>query len=60
MVCRDGDIDINKIVSLEKQLLIKGAAKSYGSSHKILKDNLPAAISYNEIKMVMATEKVHL
>ena len=55
----NGDIDVNKIVSMEKQLLIKGAAKSYGSAnHKILKDNLPATISYSEIKLVIAAEKV--
>ncbi len=54
----NGDIDINKLVSLEKQLLIKAAARLHGStSHKILKDNLPEAITYSEIKMVVATEK---
>ncbi len=54
----NGDIDINKIVPVEKQLLIKAAAKSHGvSSHKILKDNLPATISYSEIKLVMAAER---
>ncbi|MEO6637638.1 MAG: helix-turn-helix domain-containing protein [Ginsengibacter sp.] len=53
-----GKIDINKLVSVEKQLLIKAAAKTHGSSsHKILKDNLPDAISYSEIKMVMAADK---
>ncbi|MGH2646275.1 MAG: helix-turn-helix domain-containing protein, partial [Ginsengibacter sp.] len=54
----NGDIDITKLVSLEKQLLVKAAAKSYGaSSHKILKDNLPENISYSEIRMVLASEK---
>ncbi|MEO6220737.1 MAG: helix-turn-helix domain-containing protein [Ginsengibacter sp.] len=54
----NGDIDINKMVSMEKQLLIKGAAKSHGnSSHKILKDNLPENITYSEIRMVMASGK---
>ena len=54
----NGDIDINKIVPMEKQLLIKDAAKSYGSaSHKILKDNLPDTVSYSEIKLVLAAEK---
>ena len=53
-----GDIDIDKLVSVEKQLLIKTAAKSYGvSSNKILKDNLPDAISYSEIRLVLASEK---
>lgn len=54
----NGDIDVNKLVSLEKQLLVKAAAKSHGiSSHKILKDNLPENISYSEIRMVLASEK---
>ena len=54
----NGDIDINKMVSLEKQLLIKAALKIYGtSSHKSLKDNLPDNITYGEIKMVLATGK---
>ncbi len=53
----NGDIDINKIVSIEKQLLIKAAAKSHGAlNHKILKDNLPGTISYSEIKLVIAAE----
>ena len=56
----NGDIDINELVSLEKQLLVKAAAKSYGnSSHKTLKDNLPENISYSEIRLVMASEKVN-
>ncbi len=55
----NGDIDINKLVSLEKQLLIKAAAKSHGTeSNTILKENLPDNISYNEIRMVLASEKV--
>jgi len=53
-----GEIDINKMVSEEKQLLIKEAAKIHGrSSIKILKDNLPEEIGYSEIRMVMAAEK---
>ncbi|MDB5221698.1 MAG: family ATPase [Chitinophagaceae bacterium] len=53
-----GEIDINKMVSLEKQLLIKAAAKTHGSqSHKILKDNLPDNISYGEIRLVLASGK---
>ena len=54
----NGDIDINKLVSIEKQLLIKGAAKSHGiTSHKILKENLPANITYGEIRLVISSEK---
>lgn len=51
-----GEIDINKMVSLEKQLLIKAAAKIHGyQSHKILKENLPDTISYGEIRLVLAS-----
>jgi ATP-dependent DNA helicase RecQ len=54
----NGEIDINKMVSEEKQLLIKEAAKIYGrESFKTLKDNLPENITYGEIRMVMAGEK---
>ncbi|MDQ6904069.1 MAG: helix-turn-helix domain-containing protein [Bacteroidota bacterium] len=54
----NGDIDINKLVPLEKQLLIKAAVRSHGiASHKILKDNLPENISYGEIRLVIASEK---
>ncbi len=53
-----GEIDINKLVSLEKQLLIKAAVKTHGyQSHKILKDNLPDNISYGEIRLVLASTK---
>ncbi|MEO9023022.1 MAG: helix-turn-helix domain-containing protein [Ginsengibacter sp.] len=53
-----GEIDMNKIVSTEKQLLIKAAISIHGKSGtKILKDNLPENISYGEIRMVMAGEK---
>lgn len=55
-----GEIDINKMVSLEKQLLIKAAAKTQGyQSHKTLKGNLPDNISYGEIKLVLASGKSH-
>ncbi|HEX7457360.1 MAG TPA: helix-turn-helix domain-containing protein, partial [Ginsengibacter sp.] len=57
----NGDVDINKIVSLEKQLLVKAAAKSYGnSSAKILKEKLPENITYSEIRLVLASEKVSI
>ena len=53
-----GEIDINKMVSLEKQLLIKAVAKTHGiQSHKTLKDNLPENISYGEIRLVLASAK---
>ena len=54
----NGEIDINKMVSKEKQLLITEAAKIHGrESFKTLKDNLPENITYGEIRMVMAAEK---
>ncbi|MEO6329792.1 MAG: helix-turn-helix domain-containing protein [Ginsengibacter sp.] len=55
----NGDIDLNKMVTSEKQLLITEAAKSYGiTNHKTLKDNLPENISYSEIRFVLASQKV--
>lgn len=54
-------INIDDLVSVEKQLLIKDAAKTYGKEgFKTLKENLPENISYGEIRMVMAEEKVRL
>lgn len=54
-----GEIDISKMVSEEKQLLIKEAISIHGRlSTKILKDNLPEEITYGEIRMVMAAEKM--
>jgi ATP-dependent DNA helicase RecQ len=54
----NGEIDINKMISEEKQSLIKEAAKIHGKeSFKILKENLPGDITYGEIRMVMAAEK---
>ncbi|HUZ57461.1 MAG TPA: helix-turn-helix domain-containing protein [Hanamia sp.] len=51
-------INIDDLVSVEKQLLIKDAAKTYGKEgFKILKENLPEGISYGEIRMVMTAEK---
>ncbi len=53
-----GELDINKMVPVEKQNLIKEAAKIHGrESFKILKENLPEEVTYGEIKMVMAAEK---
>jgi len=51
-------INIDDLVSEEKQSLIKEAAKTHGrESFKTLKENLPENISYGEIRMVMADEK---
>jgi ATP-dependent DNA helicase RecQ len=54
----NGEIDINKIVSEKKQLLIKETVKIHGrDSFKTLKENLPEDITYGEIRMVLAAEK---
>ncbi|HEV2831016.1 MAG TPA: helix-turn-helix domain-containing protein [Hanamia sp.] len=56
----NGEIDINKMVSEKKQFLIKEAAKIHGrESFKTLKENLPEDISYGEIRIVMAAEKMN-
>ena len=54
-----GEIDVNEIVSLQKQKLIKEAVKMHGAlSHKTLIENLPNDISYGEIKLVLAGQKM--
>ena len=56
----NGELDINKMVSEEKQLLIKEAVKIHGSeSFKTLKENLPEYVTYGEIRMVIAAQKGH-
>ncbi len=53
----NGDVDINELVSSEKQLLIKEAISINGrSSTKTIKENLPEDVSYGEIRLVMALE----
>jgi hypothetical protein len=53
-----GEIDVNELVSKEKQEQIKNAVTKFGDvGHRILIENLPESISYNEIKMVLAAEK---
>ncbi len=55
----NGIININHFVSAEKQALIKEAVKIHGSSGtKNIKDNLPDDITYGEIRMVIAAEKI--
>ncbi|MEO5500076.1 MAG: helix-turn-helix domain-containing protein, partial [Ginsengibacter sp.] len=54
-----GELDINDIVTKEKQDIIKKAAKAHGNEHySVLREKLPNNISYNEIRLVMAMEKV--
>ncbi|MEO6540703.1 MAG: helix-turn-helix domain-containing protein [Ferruginibacter sp.] len=54
----NGEIDINELVSKEKQELVAGAVKLYGIvSHKTLIDNLPKDLTYGELRMILATYK---
>lgn len=54
-----GEISIDEMVSKEKQKLINESVAKYGAqSLKTLADSLPANISYGEIKMVLATNKI--
>ena len=53
-----GEINIDDVVSKQKQQQIKDAVVIYGSlSHKTLIENLPADFTYGEIKLVLAAGK---
>jgi ATP-dependent DNA helicase RecQ len=55
-----GEVDVNELIPLPKQDLIKSAIKIHGpSNHKILIKNLPADISYGDIRMVLAAAKTN-
>jgi hypothetical protein len=50
-----GQIEIGELVTVKKQQAILGAVAVHGAlSHKTLIENLPADISYNDIRMVLA------
>jgi len=54
-----GEIDINTIISIEKQDLIKSSIEKFGlTSTKDIKESLPEHITYGEIRMVAASLKV--
>jgi hypothetical protein len=54
----EGQIDVNELVDATKQKQIKEAVLIHGSlSHKTLLENLPDTISYNDIRMVLASLK---
>lgn len=54
----DGEIEISDLVPAKKQQLILDSVAIHGSlSHKTLIENLPADITYGEIKMVLAANK---
>ena len=53
-----GEIEIDALVNKEKQALIKNAADKLGEvSHKTLFENLPGGITYNDIRIVLASLK---
>ncbi len=53
----EGEINIDELVTKQKQQLIKNAVAMHGSlSHKTLIDHLPNDIGYGEIKMVLAAD----
>ena len=53
-----GEIDVDNLVAIEKQQSIKNTLEKYGSEvHKTIMENIPAGISYGEVKIVLATLK---
>ncbi len=53
-----GEIDVDNLVAIEKQQSIKNAVEKYGYEvHKTIMENIPAGISYGEVKIVLATLK---
>ncbi|HEV8080771.1 MAG TPA: helix-turn-helix domain-containing protein [Chitinophagaceae bacterium] len=56
----NGEINVNAIVPLQKQKLIKEAVKMHGAlSPKTLIENLPNDISYGEIRLMLASKEVN-
>jgi ribonuclease D len=56
----NGDIEINTLVPVDRQSEIKEAVKRYGSSSlKTLIDNLPADVTYGEVRFVLAAGNYH-
>jgi len=55
----DGEIDIDDLVTAKKQQAILSAVAIHGAfSHTTLVKNLPADITYGEIKMMLAAGKI--
>ena len=53
-----GEIDVDTLVAVAKQQFIKKAVATYGYEvHKTIMENIPAGISYGEVKIVLATLK---
>ena len=56
----DGEIMIDDLVSAKKQQLIIGAVAVHGAlNHTTLIKNLPADVTYGEIKMMLAAGKIN-
>lgn len=54
-----GDLSIDEMVSKDKQVLIHDAVAKHGHlSLTTLINNLPKEISYNEIRMALAANKI--
>ena len=54
-----GEIELNDLVSQEKQRLVQDAVAIHGNlSHKTLMENLPEGFSYGELKMVLAANRI--
>jgi hypothetical protein len=53
-----GEIDVDNLISVEKQQFIKEAVDKHDYEvHKTIMENIPAGISYGEVKIVLATLK---
>jgi hypothetical protein len=53
-----GEVDINELLSPQKQVLIKEAASKFSSEGiKVVLENLPPGYTYNEIRMVLSSVK---
>ena len=54
-----GELDINTLVTKEKQVMIMDAVNQFGAnSLKLLKEHLPAYFSYSDIKMTLAKNAI--
>ena len=50
-----GEVDINKLVSVENQKIIQIAIDKYGDEvHKTIMQNIPPGITYGQVKIVLA------
>ena len=55
----EGELEINNLIPAKKQQLIIDAVAIHGAlSHTTLIKNLPAGVTYGEIKMMQAAGKI--